>query len=393
VTKTAFPEVEASIATTDAAELKSRIDAGDPITVLDTRARDGFGAWHIEAPNVTSVNVPYFEFLDGLTEELEQQVPDTAPGEPIYVVCAKGSSSEFVAELLAEAGYEATNLGDGMRGWARLYEHTDLTLPDGTLVRQYRRPSSGCLAYLLVSDGEAAVIDPLRAFTDRYLEDVATLDARIEYVLDTHVHADHVSGVRELADAASATAVLPRPAAERGIVDADEARLVDDGDVLSLGATTLSVEHTPGHTSGGTSYLVADALAVTGDTLFLDGVARPDLEAGAEGADTAAETLYDTIHERLLALPRDTPVGPAHFGQQTDPREDGSYLATVGELADSLELLGLDRTTFVERVLADMPPRPANYRSIIDTNLGRTSASDEEAFTMELGPNNCAAGE
>ncbi len=388
--ETMFPDIDAEVEATPAVDLKTRVDEGDPVAILDTRTRADFEAWHIDAPNVTSVNVPYFEFLDGLTDDLEAQVPD---GDTVYVVCAKGKSSEFVAKLLADAGHHATNLADGMRGWARLYEHTDIELETGTLVRQYRRPSSGCLAYMIVSDDEAAVVDPLRAFVDRYLVDADELGADIEYVLDTHVHADHVSGLRELADAAGATMVLPRGAAERGATYAEEARLVEGGERLPLGNTAIAVRHTPGHTSGMTTYRVDDMVAMTGDTLFVDSVARPDLEDGDEGAEAAAELLYETLQERLLTLPDDTLVAPAHFGGRTEPREDGAYLATVGSLTESLELLGVDREAFVDRVLADMPPRPANYEEIIETNLGRATASDEDAFTMELGPNNCAAGD
>jgi glyoxylase-like metal-dependent hydrolase (beta-lactamase superfamily II)/rhodanese-related sulfurtransferase len=385
-----FPEINASVEATTPETLKQHIDSGDSVAILDTRARANFDTWHIEAPNVTNVNIPYFDFLDGLTDDLESQLPD---GEPTYVVCAKGKSSEFVAGLLTEAGYEATNLEYGMRGWARLYEHTDLSLETETLVRQYQRPSSGCLAYMVVSDGVAAVVDPLRAFTDQYLVDASDMGAKIEYVLDTHVHADHVSGVRELADATGAELVLPHGAAERGATYANEAQLVGGGERLQLGGTDIAVRHTPGHTSGMTTYRVDDMVAMTGDTLFVDSVARPDLEDGAAGAEDAAETLFETLQERLLTLPDDTLIAPAHFGSRTDPRQDGAFLATVGELSGSLELLGLDEETFITRVLSDMPPRPANYEEIIQTNLGRTVTSDEDAFTMELGPNNCAAGE
>jgi glyoxylase-like metal-dependent hydrolase (beta-lactamase superfamily II) len=389
MSETKFPEVDAEVEATDAEDLKRRVDVGESVAIVDTREPEEYETWHIEGSTVTSVNIPYHEFFDGLDADLEARVPDAGT---IYVVCAIGRSSEYVAKVLTKAGYHATNLDDGMEGWARLYEHTDVTLPTGTLVRQYRRPSSGCLAYMVVSDGEAAVVDPLRAFTEQYLVDAEELGVRVEYVLDTHVHADHVSGLRELADAAGATMVLPRVAAERGATYADAARLVEGGERLPLGDTAIAVRHTPGHTSGMTTYRVDDAVALTGDTLFVDSVARPDLEEGDEGAEAAAELLYDTLQERLLTLPDETLVAPAHYGGTTEPREDGAYLATVGELTASLDLLGVDRETFVERVLADMPPRPANYEQIIETNLGRASASDDDAFTMELGPNNCSAG-
>ena len=384
-----FPETAADVAATEPAALKRRIDAGEAVTLLDTREPDDFEAWQIDGPSVRTVNVPYRAFLDGVDEAV---VADLPSDEEIVVVCAKGLSSEFVAERLVEAGYEASNLADGMRGWARLYEHTDVRLPSGTLVRQYRRPSSGCLAYLVVADGTAAVVDPLRAFTQRYVDDVAALGAEVAFVLDTHVHADHVSGLRELARETGATAVVPVAAAERGVVDADDLRLVADGDDLSVGSATLSVRATPGHTSGTATYVVDGALAMSGDTLFVDGVARPDLEAGADGAREAAGQLYDSIHDRLLALPDDALVAPAHFAPGATPREDGAYLATVADLR-TLDVLALDRDAFVERAGTDLPPRPANHEAIIATNLGRQRVDDDEAFTMELGPNNCAADE
>jgi glyoxylase-like metal-dependent hydrolase (beta-lactamase superfamily II) len=385
-----FPETEADVEPTTAESLKRRIDAGNRVTLLDTRARSDFEEWHITGDSVTTINVPYFEFLDGIDDEVVADIP---ADEPVVVTCAKGKSSEFVAGLLAGAGYNTSHLADGMRGWARLYDHTDVELSTGTLVRQYRRPSSGCLAYMIVNDGAAAVIDPLRAFVERYETDAADLGADVEYVLDTHIHADHVSGLRELAAATGATAVLPAAAADRGVTDTADLRTVRDGDTLAVGEATLGALATPGHTSGMTTYLVDGEFAVTGDTLFIDNVARPDLEEGDAGARAAAEHLYETLHERLLTLPGETRVAPAHFGATTEPRSDGSYLASLDDLSEQLDLLGRDQAAFVERVLDDMPPRPANYEDIIATNLGRATADADEAFTMELGPNNCAAGD
>lgn len=385
-----FPEPAAAVETTEPHALKETLDAGEPVTILDTRARSEFDSWTIQGGAVTAVNIPYFEFLDGVTDELLQKVPDD---DDLLVVCAKGDSSEFVAGLLDEAGYEATTLANGMQGWARLYEHTDITLNSGTTVRQYRRPSSGCLGYL-VHDGEKAVmVDPLRAFTGRYLDDAADLAVEIMAVLDTHVHADHVSGVRQLAEAADADIMLPGAALDRGLdYDADY-ETVADGDTIDVGGATVEAMHTPGHTSEMTACLIDRELVLTGDTLFVDGVARPDLEAGEEAAPEAAAQLYETLQNRLLALPPETLVAGAHYSPSSDPRDDGAFVAPLGNIARDVEFLSVGNSEFVEAVLDDMPPRPVNYEEIIAINLGQRSATDEEAFELELGPNNCAASD
>ena len=384
-----FPEPDAPVGTTDPDALKARIDAGEDVTILDTRVQADYESWAIDGESVTDANIPYFEFLDGVGDDLLEQVPDD---DDLVVVCAKGKSSEFVAGKLNEVGYDATNLGDGMEGWARVYDHTDVALETVT-VRQYRRPSSGCLGYMVFDDGDAVVVDPLREFTDRYVDDAAELGVDITAVLDTHVHADHISGARELADAADARLLLPEQAVARGIEYEADYETVTDGDTVAVGAGTVEALYTPGHTSGMTSYLVDDEMVLTGDTLFVDSVARPDLEDGDEGAPDAAAQLYETLQERLLALPDDTLVGAAHFGDCSEPRDDGAYLKPVGDIGAEVELLSLPKTEFVEEVLADMPPRPANYEDIIATNLGQHSATDTEAFELELGPNNCAASE
>ncbi|WP_254536951.1 MBL fold metallo-hydrolase [Halomarina litorea] len=385
-----FPDPGVPVDSMDAETLKGRIDDAQDVTVLDVRAESEYETWHVDGERVTDANVPYFEFLEGATDELLERVPEAPDGEPIVVVCAKGQSSEFVAGLLKQEGIDAVNLADGMNGWARLYEAAELDADTDATVLQYRRPSSGCLAYLVVSDGEAAVVDPLRAFADRYVEDAREYGAELRYAADTHVHADHVSGARELAER-GVELVFPAPAAARGVEFDTEYRAVEDGDSLTVGSVEIDVLHTPGHTSGMTSYLVDDAVLLTGDTLFTESVARPDLEEGDEGAPEAAARLHETLQERILTLPEDVLVAPAHFGDAATPREDGTYAAHLGDLDASMSVLSMDRDEFVEFVRSDMPPRPANYETIIATNLGREEVGDNRAFELELGPNNCAA--
>jgi glyoxylase-like metal-dependent hydrolase (beta-lactamase superfamily II) len=376
-----YPEPERPVASIEPAELARRLRAGEPVHLLDTRNRDEIDQWHIDAPRRTEV--PYMRFQAAeVTDTVGELFED--PGGEVVVVCAEGAASAYVAGLLQEEGVDAVNLAGGMYGWARLYERYRLS--DDPLVVQYARPSSGCLAYLLVSGEEAAVIDPLRAFAGRYVEDAREHGAVLSYALDTHVHADHVSGLRELA-AGGVGPVLPELAVERGY--ADPVRTVADGGTVVVGDTAVEVVAAPGHTTGMTAYRVGDLL-LTGDGLFLRRVPRPDLQAGDDDAPAYARELYHTLTERFARFEDDLRVAPGHF----DPSDGtaGPFVATLGELRERLPVFGESEDAFVERITGAMGPQPANYREIIDVNLGVESADEGTAFELELGPNNCAAG-
>ncbi|MFY4813742.1 MBL fold metallo-hydrolase [Haloarcula sp. AONF1] len=402
-----FPTPDVDVESTDPESLKNRIDAGEDVMLLDARMQSDYDEWRIDGENVTSINVPYFEFLE---DDIDEGVLDRVPDDrEVTVLCAKGGASEYVAGTLAEHGYDVNHLEDGMNGWASIYEAVEVERYDGAgTLLQYQRPSSGCLGYLLYNDGEAAIIDPLRAFTDRYLEDAADLGVDLQYALDTHIHADHISGVRDL-NAEGVEGVIPEAAVDRGVTyaaeqsstspasqprqDADALTTTEDGDTFDVGDATVETVSTPGHTTGMTSYLVDGSLLATGDGLFIESVARPDLEEGDEGAPEAARMLYESLQERVLPLPDDTLVGGAHFSDAAEPAEDSTFTAPISELVEEMDALTMDEDAFVELVLSDMPPRPANYEEIIATNLGQNAVDDEEAFTLELGPNNCAASQ
>lgn len=383
------PDVPIEIITPD--ELKSQIDAGEQLTILDTRMSADYEEWRIEGDSVVSINVPYFEFLDDeISPSILEQLPED---EELIVICAKGGASEYVAGRLIEAGFEAIHLEDGMHGWASIYEAVEITAYEGPgTVFQYQRPSSGCLGYLIYDGDEAAVIDPLRAFTERYIADAADLGTELRFAIDTHIHADHISGVRALTEE-GVEGVIPAASAERGATYVDDVTLVTDGDTLTVGDIDIEVMHTPGHTTDMTSYLIGGSLLTTGDGLFIESVARPDLEEGDDGAPEAAQMLHQSLHERVLPMDDEVVIGGAHFSDVAEPAGDGTFTARLGQLTSRMDALSLPEEAFVELILSDMPPRPANYEQIIATNLGLEMVDDEKAFELELGPNNCAASQ
>jgi len=390
-------------------DLQARIDRADPVRVLDVRNRDEVDRWKLSGPAVTVTQRSNAKYIQAtVTDTVDEFVADIDGEGPVVVVCARGEASREAAATMADEGYDARNLEGGMEAWARLLTATELPVEDAPVtVVQYRRPASGCLGSLVVSGGEAAVVDPLRAFTDRYVADVEARDATIETVVDTHVHADHVSGLRELADATGATPVMSAAAVDRGVTY--DVETATDGDELVVGDTVLEAVHAPGHTTGMTAFAVrtrgsADGsvdeddggdsgdvpVLLTGDSLFVGSVARPDLERGSEGARDLARDLHRTLTDRFARFADETLVAPGHHAEGARPDEAGAVTARLGDLRE-LPVFRMDPDEFVDYVTDDMPPRPANFERVIAVNLGRETADAEEAFELELGPNNCAA--
>jgi len=166
------------------------------------------------------------------------------------------------------------------------------------------------------------VVDATRQ-TDQFK--VAAQDAglSIARVLDTHVHADHISGSPTLADEVGVPYHLGDAARERGVEY--EYDPLPDGDVIEVGDVEIEALHTPGHTSEMMNYLVDGELLLTGDTLFVDSVGRTELQFGEDDASRGAELLYDSLHETILNLPDDTTILPGHLTVTSDGRyENGS---------------------------------------------------------------------
>ncbi|MDA8340954.1 MAG: MBL fold metallo-hydrolase [Actinomycetota bacterium] len=340
--------------------------------LLDVREPEEVAAWAI--PGI--VNIPLGQLQDRLDE-----IPRD---RQVVAVCASGNRSGVAASVLAGIGFDTANLVGGMQAWGHLYDTATVEVPGG-LVVQVRRRGKGCLSYVVGSGGEAAVVDP-SVDVDRYFDVAAAHGWRITRVFDTHLHADHLSGARELAELAGASLHL-NPA------DTFEFpyRPLADGELFTLdGGAELSVAtlHTPGHTLGSTVYLVSGAVLLSGDTLFVDGVGRPDL---AERAEEFARNLHRSLAERVLTLDDDVLVLPAHYGEQVPVRWDEPVGAPVGHLRSSLPPLALDESAFVTWAVARATDRPPHYQQIITANMGRTSFPSAALAYLEEGPNRCSA--
>ncbi len=304
------------------------------------------------------------------------------------LVCAHGNGSAMVADELAEHGLTVSSLTGGMQAWSELFVPRELAL-SGTSVRtwQFLRPAKGCLSYLIGVPGQACiVIDPAR-YVSAYLDLAAEHNMTLLHVVDTHLHADHISGGPALASQAAATYSLPEE--DSGSVPWPTTPLSDGQSLhLGTGATAdVMALHLPGHTPGTTAVSIRDVLVAVGDTVFVRGVGRPDLTGQAE--DLALQ-LFDSVRERLGALSPGTLLLPAHWSSNEEISAAGTVSTTLGEVLAADLLAGLDARAFVDRVLASLPAAPASYDRMRAINAGSV-ATVEEQQELEVGRNKCAA--
>jgi len=379
------------VETITANQLRDRIDAGESFALLDTRPEESFEAWHIEGA-IQYTYKPDFEF----DAEQFHEATGLSTDDEIVTICAKGISSHDLATHLEDSGFEeVTVVSDGMVGWSEVYDITEIPTRGDLDIVQFQRRAKGCLSYLIGDPDTdvAAVVDPTR-HVEQFASAASDRGYSVEYVLDTHVHADHVSGGRQLAEHVGASYYLGADAADRGVTY--DYQPLERNDVVQVGDHDLKAVPTPGHTSEIVSYLLDDEAVLTGDTLFVDSVGRTELQFGDSDADTGAQQLYDSLHRTLLAEPDSITVLPGHFAVEADGTTDvtpGEPVATtIGAVRTELALLSVDRETFVRQVTDSLPGKPPNYEEIIDVNAGRDEPADQEAATeLELGPNNCAA--
>jgi hydroxyacylglutathione hydrolase len=243
------------------------------------------------------------------------------------------------------------------------------------ILRPFFVENTSCASYLFgcTSEHKLAVVEPHADLVDRYVEAAGAIGSPIVAVFETHVQADHVSGLPELVERTGATAYLP----ENAGVEYEHVHL-GDGEVVELGNTLVTTIATPGHAPAHLSYAVADRrrgttepwLVFTGDSLLVGDVGRPDLHAKGN-PDALARELYDSL-QKLLELEDGVVVYPSHFGGSVCGRGlSGHPFSTIGfERLYNRALQHADVDAFVEALLVDVPPPPVDQAAIVAANLG-----------------------
>jgi glyoxylase-like metal-dependent hydrolase (beta-lactamase superfamily II)/rhodanese-related sulfurtransferase len=369
--------VRTSVPTISTEELRELLDRGAGVTVLDVRPAAERAEWSIPG----SLHVDAYNALRrGDPHALEGFQPSN--GGRVVTVCGAGKTSRLAVEQLRARGFDAVSLEGGMRGWSLAWNTADVLDPRSSArIVQVRRTGKGCLSYLIGSDGGAAVIDA--SLDPRvYVELAGRLSWRIRAVIETHVHADHLSRARALAAGTGATLFLPQT--DRLSF---EYTPLTEGSTVAVGAGRLRVLRTPGHTPESSCYFLDEGVLFTGDTLFLEAVGRPDLEATPDEARTRARSLHRSL-ERLLELASETAILPAHTSAPV-AFDRQPIAGRLGEVRQRTELLRAGEAEFVEAILTRIPPTPPNHHRIVALNEAGT-LPEGDPTELEAGANRCA---
>jgi glyoxylase-like metal-dependent hydrolase (beta-lactamase superfamily II)/rhodanese-related sulfurtransferase len=359
----------------DVSTLTQWLDNKRDVTVLDVRPKAEREEWSIPG----SIHADVYDRLKaGDSKAFDDFELDL--NKPVVTVCAAGKTSLKAAELLRDKGYDVYSLEGGMKAWNFAWNTAAVEL-NGVKIIQVRRSSKGVLSYIIGSKDEAIVIDA--ALDPQIYLDIARKNGwTIKYVTDTHVHADYLSRARELAKASIATHVLIDTANVEYAYSP-----ISNGEYLPFGKSKLEVIHTPGHTLESTSFRLGHDAVFTGDTLFVDGVGRPDLKADQDEAIKRSKLLYGSL-QRLLQLDPKTLVLPAHLA--TAVPFDGKLIsATIESLKGNLDILKLTESEFVQYTASRIPPTPPNYLTIAGLNK-QGSYDGYTPADLEAGANRCA---
>ncbi|XXM70838.1 MBL fold metallo-hydrolase [Lysinibacillus sphaericus] len=364
-------------------DLVKKIMKNEEVFILDVRGEDDYENWKIEGKSVTTMNISLKEIKQD-PGTAKEKLPDEGP---IYVVCARGISSQDGVEILKEAGVsEITHVVDGMNGWSGHLEPVKISKLPGErgALYQFVRLGKGCLSYIIESGGEAAIVDPNR-MTLFYTDFIEEQGLKIKAVIDTHLHADHISGGSEIAGQYGADYYFPENDDE-GVEF--EYTPLKDGSEIKVGAVSVKPFYSPGHTIGSTSLIVNDEFLLTGDILFVESIGRPDL---AGKAKDWVEDLRETLYDRYKNLAGGLTVLPSHFGEMSELNEDGSVSDKLNALYEKNKKLNVDDAgEFRHMVTDNLPEQPNSHEEIRKTNMGKVHPDSDEKQSMETGPNNCS---
>lgn len=388
----------------DVTKLKEKLDKGEDIFILDVRTPEEHNAWKFSYDRYEETPVIPIDRLVNSQNIVSEQIPKN---KEIVTVCTHGNRSQMAAQMLSKLGYKVKNIKGGMAAWNQVYDvarlpqsniTTTTTTHSQLTIWQLRRVSKGCMEYVIALGNAATVIDSTCDLDNSVFRFAEDNDLKIVNVIDTHMHADHVSGLSTVVKRTGANAYISaqeeyEPDIDLGI----QVNPIKDNQKIPIGKDmSLMAIHTPGHTEGSMSFVLnldnnevqKHYCIFSGDILFVNAVGRPDLHNKARDFATK---LYDTYQSKILQYPDNTVILPAHFDTDSIAvKHNEPIFETIGIIKRKVKLLSIPKNDFIEFMVSSVTPRPANYEKIIQINKRLTPCDRINIGDLEEGPNSCA---
>jgi len=361
-------------------------EPGAEFLLLDVRVNEEFDRFKVEGPILSDmVNVPYVEFV----EHEEESVARVPAAEKVRIVCAKEGSARYVGEILVNHGFKDVRyLEGGIKTWGNMLAPKRVADNEVYRLYQFIRPGKASCSYGLISNDEMVLFDPSRN-VNFYQNFAEKNGARIVKSFETHLQADYISGSKQIA-AESGAQILGH---ENDFKDATfKYQKIDDDQVyaFSKGGPEIRALHMPGHTPGSTSYLIDNQYLLTGDTVFILSIGRPDLGGKAE---EWSKMLFRTLNDKIAKLDDDLLILPGHYMDWKEANPQHIFSDALGSIKNKNSNIYSISTesAFIEFMKGNMRPQPEVYADIRKVNAGLLEVDAEEQEIMDLGKNECAA--
>jgi len=361
---------------------------GQDFTLLDVRNNEEFGRFKVEGPHLSKmINIPYMEFIEKEDESVAQvQVPKE---ESIRIVCAKEGSAKYVAEILVKNGWQDVRyLEEGIKSWGNMLAPKLVASESGYKLYQFIRPGKASCSYGLVYEDEMTVFDPSRN-VQFYQNFAKEQGARIIKTFETHLQADYISGSQQIFSGTGAQIVGHENDFKAATF---EYKSPNDQEVFKFakGGPEIQAIHMPGHTPGSTSYLIDNKYMVSGDTLFILSIGRPDLGGMAEDW---SKLLFNTLKTKVAGLDDDLVILPGHYIEWDEANPQQMFVDTLGSIRNkNADIYGItEEDEFVRFIKDNIRKQPDEYAEIRKVNAGLLEVDDEDQEIMDLGKNECAA--
>ncbi len=368
-----------------AADLYTWVTSRENVVFLDVRNAVDFARFHVESPfPVEMYNISYFDFME-IEDECIAKVPK---GRSIRVICAKEGSARYVAEILEKHGFDDVGyLEGGIKSWGNLLVPVLLNPGSDFALYQFIRPGKASCSYGLIYNNELMLFDPSRNI-EFYLQFAEMNKCRLIKTFETHLQADYIAGSRLLSAATGAEFLANEK-------DFKHSRItytpLQDGEIqrFSNGGPEVKVFFSPGHTPGSTSFIIDNHFLISGDTIFIHSVGRPDLGGKV---DEWSDILFHTL-EKIRTLDDTLIVLPGHFMGWDEADERLVFAATLAQTKEyNSSIHRIDNTgNFLAFIKANMRKQPDEYATIRQINAYLEEVDDDKAEELDLGKNECAA--